>query len=67
MNKVRRQLSKQDLGMGLEVFYMIICIGNKDFILYIGNKGAIIIFLKFHSTWLCLINCHIAAGEGKKL
>ncbi len=53
--------------MGLEVFYMIICIGNKDFILYIGNKGAIIIFLKFHSTWLCLINCHIAAGEGKKL
>ncbi len=27
-----------------------------------GNKGAVIIFLKFDSTWISLVNCHLTAG-----
>ncbi len=29
----------------------------------LGNKGAIMLFLQIDSTYITIINCHLAAGE----
>jgi hypothetical protein len=29
----------------------------------LGNKGAIILFMQIDSTYMTIMNCHLAAGE----
>lgn len=33
---------------------------------FVGNKGAIILYLQIDSSYLTFINCHLAAGEGSQ-